>query len=117
MRVGPGEDYKISWVYHRQALPLKVLRLKENWRLVRDHEGTEGWMMSRFLSRDRSAVVIGRGNAEMRQTGDPAARALWRAAPGVVGKLGGCSQGWCAFEVSGNHGFIAQARLWGAGEP
>ena len=36
MRVGPGEDYRILWVYKRPMLPLKVVRVKEGWRLVRD---------------------------------------------------------------------------------
>ena len=117
MRVGPGEDYKISWVYHRPQLPLKVLRLKESWRLVQDHAGTQGWMMSRFLTRERGGVVIGERTAEMRQKGEAGARMLWRVAPGVVGKLGECSDGWCGFEVSGHFGFVPQDRLWGAGEP
>ncbi|HVR89569.1 MAG TPA: SH3 domain-containing protein [Novosphingobium sp.] len=117
MRVGPGEDYKISWVYHRQQLPLKVLRLKESWRLVQDHEGTQGWMMSRFLTRERHAVVVGNGPAEMRQKSAPDAQLLWRVAPGVVGKLGDCSGGWCGFEITGRFGFVPQDRLWGAGEP
>ena len=117
MRVGPGEDYKISWVYRRAALPLKVLRLKESWRLVQDPEGTQGWMMSRFLTRERGAIVIGHGPAEMRQKGEAGARLQWQVAPGVVGKLGGCSRGWCAFEVTGRFGFVPQDRLWGAGAP
>ena len=117
MRVGPGEDYKISWVYHRPQLPLKVLRLKESWRLVQDHDGTQGWIMSRFLTRARGAVVIGDGTAEMRQNGRAGARLMWRLAPGVVGTLGDCSDGWCSFQVTGHSGFVPQSRLWGAGEP
>ena len=117
MRVGPGEDYKIAWVYRRAGLPLKVLRLKEGWRLVQDHEGTRGWMMSRFLTRVRGAVVTGDRPAEMREQGKPGARLKWRLQPGVVGKLGDCSDGWCALDLGGRGGFVPQDRLWGAGEP
>ena len=117
MRVGPGEDYKIAWVYRRAGLPLKVLRLKEGWRLVQDHEGTRGWMMSRFLTRARGAVVIGNGPAAMREQGKPGARLKWRLQPGVVGKLGDCSEGWCALDLGERDGFVPQDRLWGAGEP
>ncbi len=39
MRVGPGADYKIDWVYRRAGLPMKVVRLVEGWRLVEDPEG------------------------------------------------------------------------------
>lgn len=117
MRVGPGEEYQISWVYRRQHLPLKVVRIKEAWRLVRDPDGAQGWIHSRFLTRQRGGYVDGKGPADLREKGDPGARLLWRLAPGVTGLLGDCVNGWCAFTVGDRKGFVEQARVWGAGEP
>lgn len=117
MRVGPGEDYRISWVYKRKQLPVKVLRLKEGWRLVEDPEGAKGWMLARFLTPERGALVIGEGVAEMREKADDASRLLWRVEPGVTGKLRECESGWCKFEVGTHSGFMHQDRLWGAGAP
>jgi SH3-like domain-containing protein len=117
LRAGPGEDYRINWVYHRQHLPLKVIRTKDGWRLVQDSAGNQGWMLSRFLTRERGAVVTGRDLAEMREKGDRAARLLWRVQPGVVGLLGDCGDGWCGFSVGDQRGFVQQNQLWGAGEP
>ncbi len=117
MRVGPGEEYHILWVYHRQHLPLKVLRLKEAWRLVRDPDGAQGWIHQRFLTRKRGGHVVGKGLADMRESGDGGAKLLWRLAPGVTGLLGDCANGWCAFTVGERKGFVEQGRLWGAGEP
>ena len=34
MRVGPSRDFPIEWVYKRDGLPLKVVRVQESWRLV-----------------------------------------------------------------------------------
>ncbi len=117
MRAGPGEDYRVVWVYRRPMLPLKVVRIKEGWRLVRDPDGAQGWVMARFLTRQRTGFVRGKEPAELREGGDPAAKLLWRLAPGVVGKLGECDKGWCSFEVGQRKGFAPQDRLWGAGEP
>jgi SH3-like domain-containing protein len=117
MRVGPGEDYRIAWVYRRAQLPLKVLRTKDGWRLVQDPDGAKGWMNQRFLTRQRAFYVIGRQPAELRESGDPSARVLWRLAPGLVGLLGDCEDGWCAVEIGPRRGFVRQDRLWGAGEP
>ena len=117
LRAGPSEDYRISWVYRRQGLPLKVLRYKEGWRLVEDPGGTRGWMLAQFLTRQRGAIIAGEGPADMREAGDPAARLKWRLAPGHVGKLGTCSLGWCQIAIGGRTGFVRQDRLWGAGEP
>jgi SH3-like domain-containing protein len=117
MRVGPGEDYRINWVYRRPHLPLKVLRTMEGWRLVQDPDGARGWMLARFLSRERGGYVRGKGLADMRDKGDDDARLLWRLAPGVVGKLDDCKDNWCHLEVEGHAGFVRQDRIWGAGAP
>lgn len=117
MRAGPAEDYRIMWVYQRAQLPLKVLRLKDGWRLVEDPDGTKGWMLSRFLTRARTAFVNGRQPAEMRATGEQGSQLLWRLSPGLVGQLGECDAGWCEFAIGQRRGFVRQDRLWGAGTP
>lgn len=117
MRVGPGEDYRILWVYRRPHLPLRVLRIKEGWRLVEDPDGARGWVLARFLTRERAGMVRGKDPAAMREAGTGDARLLWRLAPGVVGVLGDCANGWCKLHVGPREGFVEQARLWGAGEP
>jgi SH3-like domain-containing protein len=116
MRVGPGEDYRIMWVYRRQHLPVRVLRAMEGWRLVQDQDGARGWVLLRLLSRERSFLVTGREAAELREKSGGEGRVLLRLAPGVTGKLGDCSDGWCKAEVSGKQGYLPQGRLWGSGQ-
>ena len=117
MRVGPGSDYKIDWVYRRAGLPVKVVRLVEGWRLVEDPDGTRGWIAARLLSPERGAIVVGEGLAPMREAAAEDTPVLWKAEPGVVGKLGDCADGFCRFDVRGREGWISAARLWGAGAP
>ena len=89
MRVGPSEAYPIAWVYRRQGLPVKVLRVREGWRLVQDPGGERGWIVARLLDPERGAIVIGNGLAAMREEPDGGSRVLWRAEPGVVGGRSG----------------------------
>lgn len=117
MRVGPSEAYRINWVYRRPHLPVKVLRTMEGWRLVQDPGGTRGWMLARFLTRERGGFIRGKGLAEMREKAEDGARVLWKLQPGVVGKIGDCTEGWCRFGVDGHVGFVRETRIWGAGEP
>ena len=65
MRVGPSREYRIDWVYKRKGLPVKVLRVREGWRLVEDPAGDKGWIAARLLSRTRGAIVTGEGLAEV----------------------------------------------------
>lgn len=116
MRVGPGESYRINWVYHRPLLPLKVMRVQENWWLVQDPGGARGWVLSSLMAKKRCAIVQGDDLAGMHESGSIASRLLWRLEPGIVGKLGDCDAGWCRFDLDQNRGgWVQQDRLWGAG--
>jgi SH3-like domain-containing protein len=117
MRVGPSESYPVDWVYRREMLPLKVVRLYQGWRRVRDQDGAEGWIVARLLNPERTAVVVGKGLAPMREEGNAAAALRWNLEPGVVGELGDCDGGWCELDVKGHTGWVEQKRLWGAGDP
>jgi len=117
MRVGPGRDYRINWVYVRQGLPMKVLREMAGWRLVQDPDGARGWVLQQFLTRKVHTGVVKGPVAEIRENKDGSGRLLWRAAPGVVGRIGDCGGGWCKVDIDGRQGFVAQTAMWGAGEP
>lgn len=117
MRVGPSEAYPIDWVYQRKGLPLKVVRKMSGWRLVEDPEGDRGWIVARFLTLERTAIVTGKEPAPIRGQPGEGGALLWRAEPGVTGSLGTCKDGWCRFTVDEKAGWIAQDHLWGAGEP
>ena len=116
MRVGPSADYKIRWIYRRPGLPLKVLRVHEGWRLVVDPDGDRGWVAARLLSPDRSAMIVGDGLASLRDTPSRSGATKWRLEPGVIGKLGDCSSGWCEFDGERRRGWVEESRLWGTDE-
>ncbi len=118
MRTGPARTYPASWLYQRQDLPIKVVAIFKEWRKVADPDGTEGWMQANLLSGTRTAIVHGAGPVELRETPVASGKLLWRAAPGVVGRLSQCGNGWCRFDVKGQAGFVQVAGLWGveAGE-
>ena len=117
MRAGPGEQFPIEWVYRRVGLPVKVIRFHQGWRLIREPDGTEGWIYNGLLSLRRTAIVTGEGVAPMRAEGSAGASLRWNIEPGVVGELGECAGGWCAFDVEGHRGWVEADRLWGDGEP
>lgn len=114
MRVGPSAEYPVTWVYQRKGLPVKVIRVREGWRLVEDHEGTQGWIASSQLDPARGGMVIGKGAAEVRAEAGGSGAIKWRAEPGVVARLKTCREGWCEVDIDGRKGWISAARLWGS---
>jgi SH3-like domain-containing protein len=117
MRVGPSEAFPIAWVYRRQGLPVKVVRVMQGWRLVEDPDGDRGWIIARLLNPARGAIVIGDGPADIRADASAGAPLRWKVEPGVSGTLGKCEAGWCQFDATGHKGWVRADRLWGSGEP
>ena len=117
MRVGAGEQFPIEWVYRREGLPVRVVRIMQGWRYVEEPDGTRGWISSGLLSLERTAIVTGEELAAIRSEPSANAPVLWNLEPGVVGRVSDCTQGWCEFDVEGHKGWVLQDRLWGAGEP
>ena len=73
MRVGPSREYPISWIYKRKGLPVKVVRLREGWRLVEDQDGEQGWIAQSQLDPERGVLVVGNGPADLRAAPSAAA--------------------------------------------
>ena len=112
MRAGPGRTYPASWLYVRADLPVKVVAVFKEWRKVEDPGGTQGWMLAALLSETRTGYVRDQ-IAELRDRPAPGARVVWRAEPGVVGRVSQCGNGWCRLDVKGQAGFVEAAKLWG----
>lgn len=116
MRAGPGKQYPSTWIYRRDDLPVKVLRVMGDWRQIEDPDGTRGWMSRVLLSDTRTAIVTG-GITTVHDKPSAAAHINWRVEPGVVGRLGECDAGWCQIDLDGRLGFLREATVWGVGEP
>jgi SH3-like domain-containing protein len=113
MRTGPGQQFPASWLYQRSGLPVKILGTYGNWRKIEDPDGTQGWMQANLLTADRTGLVKGEVRS-LREKPDSSARVLWKAEPGVIGRLSDCARGWCKFDVLGRMGYIEIANIWGA---
>jgi SH3-like domain-containing protein len=112
MRTGPGRQFPASWLYQRAGLPVKVIEVYQDWRKVEDPDGTQGWMLATLLSGDRTGLVVGEIRV-LREAPEASARIIWRAEPGVVGRLSDCARGWCKIDVRGRMGYIETSGLWG----
>ena len=112
MRTGPGRNYPASWMYQRAGLPIKVITVFKAWRKIEDPDGTQGWMQANLLSGTRTGMVTGEITA-MHDAPRFGGKVLWRAAPGVIGKVSHCASGWCWLDVRGQSGYIEATHLWG----
>jgi len=119
LRIGPGTAYPVEWMYLKSGLPMEIVQEYDNWRRVRDAEGTEGWINQSLLSGKRTGIVSPwqRGKdalIAMRTDPDASARIVANLEPGVVVTIRACNGDWCQMEVDGRRGWVEQSQLWGA---
>ena len=112
LRVGPGENYPIEWVLTRKEMPVEITKEFENWRLIRDWQGTEGWVHERMLTGKRAVVIKG-GIRTLHRQPDVAAPAVARAEPGVIARLLECRADWCRIDAADHTGWVQRGDLWG----
>jgi SH3-like domain-containing protein len=116
MRTGPGKNYPGIWLYKRRDLPVRVLQIYPNWRLIQDPDGTRGWMLVTLLSDRRTAIVKQGGPRPIRVKPEPNATVRYIAQPGVVGRIENCRAGWCRIAIGKRDGFIRSADIWGVAD-
>jgi SH3-like domain-containing protein len=117
MHIGPAKTYETKWLYQRAGLPVEITAEFENWRRIRDSDGTEGWVYHSLLSGKRTAYVAKSktqaGLVSLHESADPASALRATLEPGVLGTVKRCNGQWCRFTGDGFDGWIEQDRLWG----
>jgi SH3-like domain-containing protein len=116
VRAGPTKDNDVAWIFTRSGLPVEITAEFENWRRVRDSEGSEGWVYHSLLSGRRTAVITMKTKdelASLHESADQSSAVAARLQAGVVAQVKHCAAGWCRVTGNGFDGWIEQQRLWG----
>jgi SH3-like domain-containing protein len=116
LREGPSKDHRTTWVFQRAGLPVEITAEFENWRKIRDSEGSEGWVLQSLVSGKRTALVAPWRRGEMFPIYAKPAEGADRVAKlqaGVQGSVRRCDPTWCRVSGEGYDGFIQKTLLWG----
>lgn len=112
MRVGPGKEYPVAWVFVRSGVPVEIVSEWNVWRKIRDADGTEGWMDRAMLSTDRTIQII-RETRTLYARPDLSSPPVWRAEPGVTARITMCEGRWCRVESGGRSGYLLREHGFG----
>ncbi len=119
MRVGPGTEYQVEWLYLKRGLPMEVIQEFDNWRKVRDPEGNEGWILHSLLSGSRTVIIApwnkGKADGMFEMHAKPTSNSplVAQVEPGVVASVAKCDSGWCEVSAGEANGYMRQNQLWG----
>jgi SH3-like domain-containing protein len=116
VRGGPDKDHDVSWIYTRVGWPVEITAEFENWRRIRDCDGSEGWVYHSLLSGKRMASVQLKTKTDLAPLyakPDEKSTITARLQVGVLGAVKHCNGIWCEISGDGFDGWIEQNELWG----
>jgi SH3-like domain-containing protein len=112
LRLGPGSQYPVDWVFRRARLPVEIVAEFDTWRKIRDSEGTEGWVHQTMVTGRRTVQITGQMRV-LRRKPEAESPAVARVEPGVVGELTECQGQWCRIDVQGRRGWLPRTDFFG----
>ena len=111
VRMGPGLDYPVKFIYKKKYLPVKVIDKKENFRKIIDHKKNSGWIHISQLKKVNSIIVL--SNRILFKKPSFNSRPIANIDSGRLLVLKKCKKDWCEVMSQNYKGWINMDDVWG----
>ena len=112
MRVGPGDEFPISWVFLRAGLPMMLVAEFQQWRKLRYLDNTEGWIHQNMISGKNNAIVNS-DNALLFKR-DSESFPIAKVEKGVIVRVLEIRENsWIKVDINKLKGWMKKETLWG----
>ena len=111
VRMGPGLDYPVKFIYQKKHLPVKVIDKKENFRKVIDHKQNSGWIHISQLKKINSVIVLSDRILFKKPTYN--SKPIANIESGRLFILEKCKKDWCEVNSQNYSGWITTENVWG----
>lgn len=113
-RSGPNIRYPIEWIYQQQNYPVEIIAEYEQWRKIKDYDGTVTWVRKNLLTNARYALVTEPGENNVYAKDSINSDIVARAENGVVAKIKRCNQTFCLLNFNDDiEGWMPRNSLYG----
>ena len=111
VRMGPGLDYPVKFIYKKKYLPVKIIDKKENFRKVIDHKKNSGWIHISQLKKINSIIVL--SNRILFKKPTLNSKPIANIESGKLFVLEKCKKNWCEVSSQNYSGWINMNNVWG----
>jgi SH3-like domain-containing protein len=113
MRVGPGRQYQVKWVYVKRGIPLRVMATLDNWLQVEDIDGVMGWILADSLVRNKDGYALTKAEPTRALSSCKEDAALaFSADAGVLVRVKKCKEECCLVVAEDRTGWVKSGDLW-----
>lgn len=115
LRQGPSKTHAIIWRYQKKGLPVEIVNEFDQWRKIRDMDGSEGWVHQMVVSGRRSVVTLD-GEHIVRSNPRYDSSIVVRVNGGIIASPLKCKVQWCLIEHEEFQGWLPKQVLYGVYE-
>ncbi|MBQ9236033.1 MAG: hypothetical protein IJ184_06190 [Alphaproteobacteria bacterium] len=114
-RSGPGVRYPIEWVYTQKSAPVEVISEYEDWRRIRDWQGSESWIKAQMLTPKRYVKVVTLGENNLYAKDNYKSKIVAKIEDEVVGEVKKCpaDNSFCLLQFGTYQGWMPRQSLFG----
>lgn len=113
LRVGPGENFPIAYVYKKKNFPVQIIAEFQDWVKIKDFEDTIGWLRKNMIKGKRFCLVMRDSFLYDFPNENASKKAALR--PRIIGEIKKCEEEFCKiiFTAPPITGWAAKKYLWG----
>ena len=116
LHAGPAERFPIKWVYQEKNYPVEVIDSFEDWRQVREADGTIGWIQEDRLKNVRYVVI--QDEDKLLSAPNVTGKVIAYVQPGVIARVQVCPEGdYCLLQFTHEdkkvEGWFPRRFVWG----
>jgi SH3-like domain-containing protein len=113
-RSGPNIRYPIEWIYQQQYHPVEIIAEYDQWRKIKDFEGTISWVRKNLLTNARYVIITEVGENNIYSKESLNSDVIARAENGVIAKINRCTLNFCNLEFENNiKGWMPKNSIFG----
>ena len=112
VRIGPGFNYQIKYIYKKKNLPIKVIDKKENFRRIIDFKKNSGWIHISQLKKGKSLILLKDQILFSKPT--RYSKPIIKISKGRLLLVKKCKKKWCRVKTENYTGWIKSEKVWGA---
>jgi SH3-like domain-containing protein len=114
---GPGQEYKIRFVYIQKGTPVMIVAKYDCWRKIKDAGGFESWIHKSLLSTKRFVITISDEPSKLISNLNDSSTLVAVVEKGVIMELLSMRGKWCRVRLADNgnyNGWIMKKNVFGA---
>lgn len=114
-RSGPGTRYPIEWVYRQQYAPAEIIAEFEDWRKIKDWQGSESWVHKTNVAGKRYVKIITPGENNIYAKDDYKSKVIARVEDEAIGEIKKCpvKTSFCLIKFGNITGWLPRQNLYG----